>query len=846
MTIMNGGAAEPRTLRTRRALDQGWWFRQAGHDNWLPARVPGSNFTDLLRNGLIEDPFFGDNEPKLQWIEQEDWEYQFAFEVAAADLDADALELVFEGLDTYCAISLNGVPLFFARNMFCAHRIDCKGLLRPGANQLTLRFQSPVKAGAKRRAKEGFRYPAENDKTPDKASVYVRKAPYHFGWDWGPKYVTSGVWRPVWLDVVRKGRIRECAHTIRSLSDERAEIAFTVEVEGFGAGEGWIELSCDVRGVEPVRVPVSLEQGVRTQSVLVAIDEPRLWWPNGLGEPFLYRFRIALGAGESLLDEAPLAIGLRTIEVVNEPDEHGESFFVKVNGRPVFMKGANYIPLDSFQERVTPERYRQLFRDAADANMNMLRVWGGGIYEPDTFYDLADEHGILIWQDFMFACTLYPSDEEFLGLVAEEARQVVKRLRHHACLALWCGNNEISLGIAHWDWPEKFGYSPELFARLVAGNARLFEELLPAIVRELDPGRFYFPSSPIGFWNDPADDGRGDGHYWGVWHGELPFSTYAERLSRFMSEYGFQSYPLLETIEHFTKPEDRDAESAALGIHQKHPRGNAIISRSMRETYGEPATFEHFCYLSQLLQADGLRVAFEAHRRAMPFCMGSLYWQLNDCWPSISWSSIDYCGRWKAHHYQAARSFAPLLLSAAAGEGGYHVHGVSDLREAVSGTLALEVVSLDGTTLWSRELEVTIEGNRSALLHVIEAPELSRGNGLLAMRLTAGGAVLAANSLALGPMPVSVLPEPGLRLEVVDDSTVRVRAERFARGVYVSAEGEPEALNFSDNFFDLLPGEARTVKLRDGRFDPATVRVMSAYDVQLAVEQDAALSATGT
>ncbi|PXA97238.1 glycoside hydrolase [Nostoc sp. 3335mG] len=796
---------------TRRELDSGWTFRQLGQETWLPARVPGSNFTDLWRAGLIEDPYFGDAEPRLEWIERADWEYRCTFDVTPEELAGDGAALVFDGLDTLCDVRLNGAPLLSAANMFRTYRVEVKDRLRIGTNELALHFRSPVAYGEACRAADGFCYPAENDKTDARASAHVRKAPYHFGWDWGPKYITAGVWRPVWLDVVRRGRIVDLHYRIESLSDAQAVVTFDVEVEG----NGRVDIVCDAAGVAPVRVAA----GERTARVV--IDDPRRWWPNGLGEAFLYRFTATLSDDAGAIDRATTRIGLRTIRVRNEPDAIGECFAIEVNGRPTFMKGANYIPSDSFLERVTPERYRQLFRDAVDANMNMLRVWGGGTYERDLFYDLADEHGILIWQDFMFSCTLYPSDPAFLANVAEEARQQIRRLRRHPSLALWCGNNEVSLGIAHWNWPTTFAYPPDLFDRLVAGNRDLFERLLPDLVAAHDSDRFYMPSSPIGFWNDPGDDRRGDSHYWGVWHGEEPLGTYAERVPRFMSEYGFQSYPDIASIERFTDPDDRVVGSAVLSLHQKHPRGDAIIGQFLRKHFGEPRTFAAFCTLSQLTQADALRIAFEAHRRAMPRCMGSLYWQFNDCFPAISWSSIDYYGRWKALHYQAARSFAPLILSAEPVDGGFAIHAVSDLFDPVAGELVVELIDFDGRVLWSLSQPVEIAPNAADI--VAHAP--AHGSVLVSRIVCAEGEV-ARDVRMVRDATACRLPDPGLSLRVECDAVV-VRTERFARAVRVGVDGG----NPTDNFFDLLPGEERRLTLRDGQMpDAAQVTVESLYD----------------
>jgi beta-mannosidase len=818
---------------SRSQLAGTWRFRKAGDADWLPATVPGSNVTDLLRQGVIGDPFHRDNENHFQWIEAADWEYECRFDLPAGLDGADELALLFDGLDTHATVSLNGQQILVSDNMFHRHRVPCGPLLRAGENLLRVYFQSPVTRAAALQARDGFLYPAENDKTPMKASVYSRKAPYHFGWDWGPKQVPSGIWRPIWVEAVRQARLGEFAYHLIRLADDVALVELRLGLEGLKPGAARLEIMCEQPGVEPIALDLDIHPGLQEQRLVIRIDQPRRWWPNGLGEAFLYRFHLCLrDAQGNELDRMERAIGLRTIEVVNQPDEQGLSFYLKVNGRPTFMKGANYIPPDSFLENMSPERYRQLFRDCVGANYNMLRVWGGGTYEDDLFYDLADQNGILIWQDFMFSCTLYPSDPAFMDSVAVEAEQAVKRLRHHACLALWCGNNEISMGIDKWDWPAKFGYSPEQYSAMVAGNSRLFDELLPGIVAAHDAGRFYVASSPIGYWEHADEDGKGDGHYWGVWHGELPFATYDARLSRFMSEYGFQSYPLLPSVERFTDPEDRSKDSAVMGVHQKHPRGNAIISRFIAQHFGEPASFGDFCYLGQMVQADGLRVAFEAHRRNMPFCMGSLYWQINDCWPAISWSSIDYYGRWKALHYQAARSFAPLILSVTAGQGGLDIHAISDLMADRALVLHARLIDLYGGEIWSAEQAVTVPANSSTLLARLDPPA-QLDKALLVLRLLDGAEQVTRHIHPLTPLLAADLPEPGLTLAACEDGGVEVRAERYARGVLVLADpldGGARALNFSDNFFDLLPGEVKRIHPRDGRaFDPASLRVMSVH-----------------
>lgn len=829
------GALAPRL----RELHQGWSFRQAGTELWHPARVPGSNVTDLLREGLIPDPLVGDNEARLAWIAEADWEYRLDFAVDAGDLHCDMALLVFEGLDTHCEVRLNGQTVLAAANMFQRHDVDVRELLIVGTNRLELCFRSPVGYGREAHARTGLTYPAENDKTDGHVSVFSRKAPYHFGWDWGPMLIPSGICGPVRLELYSTAKLETVSHTVVKLDEDEAQLRFDIAVAAYREGEAECAIMLD--GAELTRVPVTLARGAANGcTATVTLANPRLWSPAGLGEPHLHRFAVRLLGGGEEIDRRDMAVGLRHIEVINRPDEAGTAFYVEVNGRPVFMKGANVIPPDSFLERFDEPRMRRLFEDALAANMTMLRVWGGGAYLPDRFYELADECGMLIWQDFMFACTLYPSDPEFLASVAIEAEQQVRRLRHHASIALWCGNNEISMGIADWGWPEKFGYSDEVFAGMVAGNSALFDELLPEIVKRDDPDRFYLPSSPASFWEHPEQDAHGNSHFWGVWHGEMPFSAYAERIPRFMSEFGYQSFPLLPSIARFVEEDERCLGSEVLRVHQKHTRGTEIILRALRRDYGEPADFGAFCYLSQVQQADGLRVAFEAHRRAMPYCMGSLYWQLNDCWPCASWSSVDYYGRWKALHYQVRRSFAPVALSVVEEGSQFVIHAVSDLAGTVDEELRVRVVDFAGATLFERRDRLRIEPRRAQAVAKIARDDLPQD-------FSPSGTVLLAeiagreNSRIVHffrPASELALADPGISMTIERDgggSTIVLRATAFARAVCLSptsVEDAPPGLaaNFSDNFFDLLPGEERRIGLARADLAESDLSVTSLYD----------------
>lgn len=814
---MNSCSMSNLPVRTCQSLNGIWQFRQKGKESWHSATVPGCNFTDLLQLGLIKDPFYRAEENRLQWIEQHDWEYKLEFEVSEGTLARDHILLVFEGLDTYCEVYLNGTLLLSSQNMFVGHRIDCKNQLVAGHNQLYLVFRSPVNEVYPLYTKNGFTYPAENDKSIERLSVYTRKAPYHYGWDWGPRFVTSGIWRSVSIEAFNKNSIQSVNYSLQSINELSADITFDVQLSHQNQSAGEIKISCV--NEHEIELSERLAGSGSSLQIDLSVKNPRRWWPNGLGEAFLYHFKIELWVEGELVDLKAVEVGLREIEVINQPDQDGESFYFKVNGHPVFMKGANYIPSDSFLNRVDKNRYRQIFEDAVGANMNMLRVWGGGVYEDDEFYKLANEYGILIWQDFMFACTLYPAAPDFIENVKQEAEYNIKRLRNHPCIAIWCGNNEIEMGMETWQWQEKFDYSETLYNRLREDYRVLFKEVLPASVETHDPSRFYFSSSPIGFWEVVEDDKRGDNHFWGVWHGEQPFSEFRNRVPRFMSEYGFQSFPSMQSVENYSEPEDWVIESEVMRVHQKHPRGNQLINNYMLQEYRKPKDFVSFLYMSQVLQAQGMKVGFEAHRLAMPFCMGTLYWQFNDCWPVASWSSIDYYGRWKAMHYQAKRSFEPIAVMIEESDQQIRVSVVNDNLESDILQLRLELLTFDGNPIWADTSQIKIAANACTLLSSHPIEFYLEGNQLNNIVLVATlykdqtEIISEAHHYFALTKDLS-LNKPDLKLatHISNKSlTVDIQTNTLVRQMYLSVEGI--VANFSDNFFDLLPNTIKTVTL---------------------------------
>ena len=623
----------PETIR----LDGGWSFAESGSGKWLSAEVPGTVHQDLLRHGLLPDPFYGTNEQKIQWVESKDWEYKTSFPLDESQCSRQAARLVFEGLDTYADVYLNGALILSSDNMFKGYSIEVKDMLRKGENRLHVVFRSPVRKTLPQWETNGFEYPADNDHAEKKVSVFTRKAPYSFGWDWGIRMVTCGIWRPVTLELYDAARIDDYYVKQLALNDKEARLSNRIEIHNT-TGEtasAEVEVSCSLPGetASSMKKAVSLHPGSNLIEIPMTIKNPKRWMPNGWGEPTLYDVAAKVVCQGGTVAEKRRRIGLRTLRVVAEKDSIGESFYFEVNGTPLFAKGANYIPSDALLPNVTDERYETLFRDIKEAHINMIRVWGGGVYEDDRFYELADENGILIWQDFMFACTTYPADPPFLKRVEEEAEYNIRRLRNHPCIAMWCGNNEIQEGIKYWGWKKRF--SPEVYGRFQPDYEKLFCELLPAQVKKFDEGRFYMHTSPyFANWGRPESWNVRDSHNWGIWYGRKPFESADEERCRFASEYGFQSFPEMKTIRTFASPADYRIDSEVMTAHQKSTVGNDLIAESMERYFIVPETFEDFVYVGLVLQGQGVRRSIEAHRRQRPYCMGSLYWQLNDSWPA--------------------------------------------------------------------------------------------------------------------------------------------------------------------------------------------------------------------
>jgi len=792
-------------------IHSGWQFREVGKTEWHNATVPGCVHTDLLANKLIDDPFYRDNEKKQQWIDKKDWEYRTTFNVTAQTLERENVELVFEGLDTYASVYLNEQLILKADNMFRTWRVNAKSTLKPGENTLRIVFRSPVNEILPVMAKLKYQLPAPNDQG-EKTSPFTRKAPYHYGWDWGPRFVTSGIWRPVSLESWDHARVSDLQVIVKNLSPMLAVLTANVEVEASAAGTATIQFDNLTEMLVLNRKQIKLEPGTNRVTLDFTIFKPKLWWPNGLGEQPIYTFRARSLVNKQVTGEKLTRTGLRTLELRQQRDEAGQSFMFVINGIPVFAKGGNWIPADSFPTRVTRQKYLSLIKSVRDTNMNMLRVWGGGIYEADDFYELCDEMGILVWQDFMFACSMYPANQEFLDNVRAEAIDNVKRLRNHPSIVLWAGNNEVETAWRNWGWRQN------LPASVWDDYLKIFHGVLQEVTAQFDPSRPYWPSSPHGgLEDDPQSLRSGDVHFWQVWHAAEPFSDYEKQKPRFMSEYGFQSFPNIETVKSYTVPADRDIESPIMLAHQRHPRGNQLVREYMLRDYERPKDFESFLYVSQVLQAEGIRIGAEHLRRIMPHNMGSLYWQINDCWPVASWSSIDYYGRWKALQYYARRFYNDLLISPTTQNGYLKLFVVSDRPQAIPAKIKVTLMSLDGATLKSfvRDVEVAPLTSRSYL--DLRTAELLEGtdakNVIVYCELLVNDKTVSSHDYFFAPFKELKFSRPTLTSDVVrtrDGFSIRMSSDKFAKAVYLAV---PEHDGFfSDNYFNLAPGRETTVE----------------------------------
>jgi beta-mannosidase len=788
----------------RNLSSEKWQFKNSKENKWLTASVPGTIHLDLMNNKLIPDPYKDENEKKVQWVENEDWDYQTVFKISAKELENQNADLVFHGLDTFSEIYLNGKLLKKTDNMFRTWKIPVKNDLKIGNNTLQIKFKSSVNIGKDLAKKVPFTM-------PESPRSFVRKAQYQFGWDWGPRLVTAGIWKDVKLNFWNHAKIENIKIEHKALTKQRADLNIYAEIFTEQSGKYSFLINNETHDV-------SLQQGLNKISIPFQITNPKLWQPNGWGEPTLYDLKVSLKKDSKTLSSKSERIGLRTIELVQEKDEKGKSFYFKVNENPMYTKGTNWIPSDSFTPRITKEKYKKLIKDCKDANMNMIRVWGGGIYEDDEFYKACDENGILVWQDFMFAGSFYPSDEDFLNNVKEEVKDQVNRLQNHPSIALWCGNNEIDEAIVNWGYQKQFKYSKEDSLQVWKDYKKVFHEVIPNALKEnlTSEKNIYWPTSPSIGWGHKESLTEGDSHYWGVWWGELPFEIYNKKVPRFASEYGFQGMPSLETVKSmFSGNPDLSLENPTITAHEKNARGFQIINEYMKRDYAVPKDFVKYNYVSQLLQARGMQIAIEAHRRAKPYNMGTLYWQLNDCWPVISWSSIDYLGNWKALHYLVKRSFENQVILTEEKEGFLDFYGINDeLKKFDDVKVEIQVVDFNGkilndlTTVQNGKiLDGIVKFNHIEIKNLIKYSNKNEVFLKLILKDKTKKVIAQNNHFFSKPKDLK-LTKPNIKIKKISATEIEISTDVLAKDVYLMGD-----THFSDNFFDLLPKASKRITL---------------------------------
>lgn len=801
---------------TSLALDSRWEFRQRNADGvppstWRPATVPGVVDTDLLNNRLIPDPFYRENEAKLQWIENADWEYRTTIQATPELMHHRHVELVFDGLDGYAEVFLNGHLVLTADNAFRQWRADVNKELKAGANELLVVFPSPI-----RQAKIVAAHDPWQARTGTEQKTYIRKPAYEYGWDWGPRFVNSGIWRPARLEMWDAARVTDFHIRQLSVTPDTANLVADVVLLASKSGSAKLVLSFEHRGKRAEDVlNVVFHEGENSFRIPFEIPKPDLWFPVGYGQQTLYTFNLRV-SGDTR-GSATRRTGLRSVVLRREPDQWGRSFEFVVNGIPVFAKGADVIPFDSFPTRVTTKEYRRVLESARDANMNMIRHWGGGYYETDEFYDLCDSLGIMVWQDFMFGNDWQPGSYGWKQGVEKEAEYQVRRLRDHPSIVLWCGNNETEVA---FQWSNRGSLPADVRIRMWQDYLTVFSGILPRIVERFAPEIPYWPSSPSSDYEDTTEEYQsGDMHNWNIWHGMEPLRDYEKYFPRFMSEFGFQSFPEMRTVEAFTQPEDRTGITTSVMLaHQKNKAGNQKIHDYMLRDYPEPKDFAAFLFVSQVLQAEAIKIGAEHLRRIRPRAMGSLYWQLNDCWPVASWASLDYFGRWKALHYYARRFYAPLLVSPHEEGGNVAVYVVSDLTASTEASLTVTLMTTAGRVLRTSTEQIQVPALSSKVFFTAPREEYMNAAGadpatsFVVAELKTKDGTASRNTLYFVPPKNLELGHPQIVSELSTEGggyRLVLKSDTLARTVRVSF-GDVDA-GISDNYFDLLPG--RTVVL---------------------------------
>lgn len=806
-------------------LSQAFWTIEAcGDTSHAPmnvrARVPGCVHSDLIRAGVIGHPDIAFHEEQCQWIGRTDWSYRCRFDVDAAMLAHERVDLVLDGLDTIASIEVNGIRVGEAANMHHPHRFDVRHALHAGANELAIRLRGPVAYVEKQEQRLGQR-PVNGDWTP---YPYIRKMASNFQWDWGPKVATCGIWRAARLEAWNGARIASVRPIVTHAALDRAEVRIDIACEfACDAPESidWVTTITLERRQDAELRTIAMEStsGLqRNRTSRLIVEKPSLWWPRGFGEQHLHHLNVRLSRDGTVLDERRLRIGLRQTRLLTNPDAHGESFAIDVNGVPIFCKGANWIPEGLFPEDQTPERMRERVRQAADANMNMLRVWGGGTYEQPAFYDACDELGVMVWQDFMFACATYPEDEPYPRLIEHEAREAVSRLCPHPSIVLWCGGNENILGYESWGWKERMPSKQKW-------GERYYLDILPRVVRELDPSRPYWPDSPYSGSRaaHPNDPDRGDRHTW-----DAKVEEYRRNVPRFCSEFGHQSPPCWATMNGMWGEDQLKLDSRAMHHRQRATGGNNVWYGSpvMGGRWREASSFDEWLWQAQVLQARAISIGIEWLRANQPRCMGALFWQFNDAWAGHSWSCIDSAGRRKPLWYAVRRSFAPRLLTIQPIDGGLRVCAVNETLQAWRAQLRVRRVYMRGETLAEHAIIIDVRPREvwcsAPLTNLIGTAQGERDEFI----------VVEADDPAIDRafwfhrqdrelrLPAPIVHAESMRKND-QEIALTLRAESIVRDAVIAVDRVDPHAEISDNIFSMLPGETRTLRIKTAADVPA-------------------------
>lgn len=828
-------AAISLSAASHQTLNSGWEFKGERYFNWHPATVPGCVHTDLMAIGQLEDPFVMMNEKAAQWVDKENWHYRMRFDVDGALMAESNIELLFYGLDTFATVTLNGTQILSTDNMFRLWSADVKKLLKAKDNLLEICFHSPIARGIelwdKSMAATGIYYRCQNDQSKTggignkRVSVFVRKAAYHFGWDWGPRLVTSGINGDVVLSGWSDVKMENPHYRTLAIEKGRARMRYEADITAER------DINCRLVIKDGAKIltskEVALKRGTNSVSTEWMLKNPKLWWCNGVGEPHLYKWQAEIVCDNRTLVSENSLVGVRTFAIEEQPDEQGASFRFVLNGKPIFSKGTNYIPQDLFTNRVSDARYEKLLTAAVEANMNTIRVWGGGIYERECFYEICDKLGLLVWQDFMFSCSLYPAEGALLENIKHEAEYQVRRLRQHPSVVIWCGNNECEDNYYNMRKNKKKLHTAgqiEYAAKQFCAQYNTIGE----VCAKLSPDLPYRVSSPFsGEYFVKPNGTKGDFHYWTVWAGRVGLDGFIRKRARFFSEYGYQSYPFYETIAKFIpREEDRHTMHDAMLWHQKAAKPLVADSRLKRynaQYYPAAKTLKDTLYVSRILQSDAFKMAIEAHRRDKGYCWGSLLWKLNDCWPVTSSTAIDYYGNWKPMHYATRRAFENLIISPYVLDGKVGVSLVSDEMTRSDGRATIEVVDFEGNRLYSKSFTTSAKANAATPIFDAAVTELLRNPAdtvrcYLHTRFENKSGKVCENNTFFAFNKHLQLPQANIRhtIKAVGENRyeITVSTDKFVRALELHAADNGDLLHFSDNWFDLAAGESRTVSVK--------------------------------